>query len=250
MSTDSRCAAARRSPGFRSAAQDRGILGLLLQLLLVGIAAEQLPPNIASAEDFERAAGARARPLALARAAIPDDPASEPQLRLADLEGRWRQIEDPAATQARLIAIDAAVEPLTWVVRKMASGVLRSSTAPRPTLDFVWDGKRLHERVPGRHRIETRVVEPGAAAFRAIDPRGEPFEGAWDWTPDGLRLRWEQPQAHGSNLYRISPDRGTLSVDHTIEVTALSGLRPIVYRSHFAKEDLPAVASDAAAQEP
>lgn len=217
--------------------------------MLVGFLAAQVPPAIASAESIERTE-ALDGPRPLDRAANPDDPTLAPQLRLADLDGRWRQIEDPAVTQARLVAIDTAIEPLTWVVRKMAGGVLRSSTVPRPTLDFVWDGKRLHERVPGQHRIETRIIVPGAAAFQAKDPRGESFEGQWDWTPQGLRLRWQQPQAHGSNLYRISPDKRTLSVDHTIQVTALSGLRPIVYRSHFAKDDLPAVASDAAAYAP
>ena len=215
----------------------------------MGALAAQVPPAIASAETLERAE-ALDGPLPLARATIPDDPALETQIRLEDLDGRWRQIEDPAATRARLVAIDSAVEPLTWVVRKMASGVLRSSTAPRPTLDFVWDGKRLHERVPGKYRIETRIIEPGAAAFQATDPRGESFEGVWDWAPEGLRLRWQQTQAHGSNVYRISPDKRLLSVDHTIQVTALSGLRPIVYRSLFSKDDLPAVASDAAANEP
>lgn len=176
--------------------------------------------------------------------------AEETRIRLADLDGRWRQIDDPVATQARLQAIESAVEPLTWVVRKMATGVLRSSTAPRPTLDFVWDGSQLHERVPGEHRIETRLIEPGADPFRAKDPRGEFFEGAWDWTRDGLRLRWQQHQAYGSNVYRMSSDRRTLIVDHEIQVTALSGLRPIAYRSHFTKDDLPAVASDAAPPTP
>lgn len=249
MSTESRRAGGGRSPGLRAAAQDRGLLVVLL--LVVGIPTLQLPPSFASAQGVERVSEAQDRSSSLvARAAFANDPAPEPRLRLADLDGRWRPIDDPAATQARLIAIDSAVEPLTWVVRKMATGVLRSSTAPRPTLDFVWDGNRLHERVPGQHRIEIRVIEPGAPAFQAKDPRGESFEGAWDWTPEGLRLRWRQPQAHGSNLYRISPDKRTLSVDHTIQVTALSGLRPIVYRSNFAKDDLPAVASDAPAPEP
>lgn len=170
-------------------------------------------------------------------------------MQLVDLDGRWRRLEDAVATRDRLASIDSAVEPLTWVVRKMASGVLRSSTAPRPTLDFVWDGKQLHERVPGQDRIEARLVEPGAASFKAIDPRGDPFEGTWDWTREGLRLRWRQHQAHGSNLYRMSPDKRTLTVDHTIQITALSGLRPIAYRSQFAKDSLPAVASDGEARE-
>lgn len=180
----------------------------------------------------------------LVAAAAAVSPSAPTTLRLADLDGRWRQLEDEAATRDRMRAIDAAVEPLAWVVRKMAGGVLRSSTAPRPTLDFVWDGRRLHERVPGRSRVEARLIEPGSPPFEAIDPRGERFEGVWDWTSEGLRLRWSQPQAHGTNLYRLSPDKRTLTVAHSIQVTALDGLRPIAYQSRFVKDALPAVASD------
>lgn len=201
-----------------------------------------LAPTLGQASDAAHEAAVAASLAAASQAST----TGSATMQLAELDGRWRQLEDAVATRDRLAAIDSAVEPLTWVVRKMASGVLRSSTAPRPTLDFVWDGKRLHERVPGQDRVEARLVAPGAPAFTAIDPRGEAFEGVWDWTREGLRLRWRQHQAHGTNLYRLSPDKRTLSVDHTIQVTALDGLRPIAYRSHFAKDALPAVASDGA----
>lgn len=168
------------------------------------------------------------------------DPAA---MRLADLDGQWRLLESDSDLRARMLAIDVAVEPLTWVVRKMAGGVLRSTTAPRPTLLFVWDGNRLHEQVPGKGRIETRLITPDAAVFTAVDPRGEAFEGVWDWTSAGLRFRWRQSQAHGENLYRMDPDKRNLTIDHTIQVTALDGLRPIAYRSRFAKDALPAVST-------
>ncbi len=182
--------------------------------------------------------------ISMAAAAVavqaPPDPAV---MRLADLDGRWRLLESAADTRDRMLAIDFALEPLTWVVRKMAGGVLRSSTAPRSKLHFVWDGERLHERVPGEQRVETRLIAPGAAGFTAVDHRGESFEGAWDWTSDGLRFRWRQHQAYGTNLYRMDPDKRNLTIDHSIQVTALDGLRPIAYRSHFAKDSLPAVSA-------
>ena len=164
-------------------------------------------------------------------------------MRLADLDGRWRQLDSDVATQARFASIDSAVEPLTWVVQKMASGVLRSTTAPRPTLHIVWDGERLQERIPGKDKLETRWVDPGTTAVAAVDSRGEPFEGAWDWTTDGLRFRWRQHQAYGANLYRMDHGKRTLTIDHTIHVTALEGVRPIAYRSRFSKDALPAVSS-------
>ena len=81
--------------------------------------------------------------------------------------GRPRSNPDPRAVYPAAI----------W---KMASGVLRSSTAPRPTLDFVWDGNRLHERVPGKDRVEARLVAPGAPVFHALlvsgmDPRSADY---------------------------------------------------------------------------
>lgn len=170
---------------------------------------------------------------------------------LADLDGRWRQIDSEVATKNRIAAIDTAVEPLSWVVQKMASGVLRSSTAPRSTLDFVWDGKRLHERVPGKNDIiEARPIDPGSTRFKAVDSRGEPFEGAWDWTTDGLRFQWRQHQAHGVNLYRMDDGKRTLTVEHTIQITALDGVKPIRYQSRFAKVALAAVSASGAPDEP
>jgi len=189
--------------------------------------------------------GATLVPLAPARAT---DPA---ELGLADLDGRWRQIEADVATKDRIASIDSAVEPLTWVVEKMASGVLRSTTAPRATLDFVWDGKQLHERVPGKNDVvEARRIEPGAGHFTAVDSRGESFEGAWDWTADGLRFQWRQHQAFGTNLYRMDGNKRTLTIDHTIQVTALDGLRLIAYRSRFAKDALPIVSAAGGPDEP
>jgi hypothetical protein len=180
-------------------------------------------------------------PTAVAAASSPKpDPAV---MRLADLDGQWRLLESESDLRARMLAIDVALEPLTWVVRKMAGGVLRSTTAPRSTLLFVWDGERLHERVPGKQRVETRLIAPGAAEFTAVDHRGDSFSGVWDWTSEGLRFRWRQHQAYGANLYRMDPDKRNLTIDHSIQVTALDGLRPIVYRSRFAKDALPAVST-------
>jgi hypothetical protein len=199
-----------------------------------------LAPGIALAGE-PAAHSSNEMPMAVASVSLQTpDPAV---MRLAELDGQWRLLESDSDRRARMLAIDVAVEPLTWVVRKMASGVLRSTTAPRPILLFVWDGDRLHEQVPGKGRIETRLITPDAVEFTAVDHRGEAFEGVWDWTSEGLRFRWRQHQAYGENLYRMAPDKRNLTIEHTIQVTALDGLRPIAYRSRFAKDDLPAVST-------
>lgn len=162
---------------------------------------------------------------------------------LVDFDGRWIQRDADFDANARRTAIDAAIEPLSWVVRKMAGGVLHATTKPDPTVHFVWDGERLHQRLTGQRGTTTRLVEPGAPATTGQDSRGEPFEGRWVWTRDGLAFEWKQHQAFGTNLYRVDPARHELTIDHSIHVTALEGVRPILFRSRFREADLPAVSA-------
>lgn len=163
--------------------------------------------------------------------------------KLADLDGRWQRLQVETDERIRLAAIDTAVESLTWVVRKMAGGVLRSTTTPRSEVHFVWDGRNLYERVPGHRDVEARLVDPEAGTAKAIDSRGEPFEGEWRWTSEGLRYRWRQDQAYGENLYRLDASGRALTIDHAIHVTALEGVGPILYRSHFSRVDRPSVSA-------
>lgn len=162
---------------------------------------------------------------------------------LSDLDGRWIQRDAHLDADARRAAIDTAIQPLTWVVRKMAGGVLHSTTVPDPTVHFVWDGKRLHQRLTGKRGVITRIVEPGAPAATGLDTRGEPFEGQWVWTRQGLQFSWRQHQAYGANLYRVDPARHELTIDHSIHITALGGVEPILFRSRFVQADLPAVSA-------
>jgi len=162
---------------------------------------------------------------------------------LRDLDGRWLQRDADSDANARRTAIDSAIQPLNWVVRKMAGGVLHTTTAPEPTVHFVWDGERLHQRLTGKRGTSTRPVEPGSPATTGQDSRGEPFEGRWVWTREGLAFQWKQHQAFGTNLYRVDPARHELTIDHSIHVTALEGVLPIVYQSRFREADLPAVSA-------
>jgi hypothetical protein len=171
------------------------------------------PLRIAWASDLEASAPARTQLLAF--------------------EGRWQKIQDPKDDEARLSAIDRSLRSLSWIVRKMASGVLSRTTVPDPELEFVWDGERLNQIMKGKAQPTVRPIEFDGDFLERLDDRGVPFFSAWVWTGDGLRVVWKQNQAHGSNLYRVDPRTGTLVVEHTIEVTAISNIDPIVYVSRF-----------------
>lgn len=152
---------------------------------------------------------------------------------LALFQGEWQRTDSEEAETARISSIDKAINGLTWVVRKMAGGVLRSSTKPPSEVQFVWDGSALHQRVYGDNGSFIRPVQLGADPIEALDDRGDPFISSWKIADEGLSLTWEQHQAYGQNLYRLNPDGQTLEIEHTINVTALSGVEPIVYRSQF-----------------
>jgi len=162
---------------------------------------------------------------------------------LSRYEGHWQRVEASESDAARRSAIESALKELSWLVRRMASGVLRKSTAPPPTLQFAWDGERLHQGMVDENGGFSRVIEADGQPRLLKDPRGEDFSATWNWTGNDLQLRWEQHQATGSNFYRLEEDAQTLIVEHTINVTAISNVQPIVFRSRFHRTELPARAA-------
>ena len=162
---------------------------------------------------------------------------------LSGYEGHWQRIEASESEAARRTAIEKAVSGLSWIVRRMAGGVLRRSTSPPPELQFAWDGERLHQGLADENGGFSRLIELGGELRTLKDSRGVDFASAWAWTGSGLRLRWEQPQATGNNIYRLDEEAQTLIVRHTINVTAISNIEPIVFLSRFSRTDLPARAA-------
>ena len=162
---------------------------------------------------------------------------------LSGFEGHWQQIDVTESETERKTAIKGALARLTWIVRSFASGVLRKSTAPPLELQFAWDGERLHQGMTGKNGGFSRRIELGAELRVLKDSRGVDFASAWAWTGDGLRLRWEQHQATGNNIYRLDEKAQLLIVEHTIQVTAISNIDPIVFRSRFSRTELPARAA-------
>ena len=162
---------------------------------------------------------------------------------LSGFEGHWQQIEVADSETARASAIETALGKLSWIVRRFAGGVLRKSTAPPAELQFAWDGERLHQGMADKNGGFARRIDLGDE-FRVLkDSRGVDFASSWIWTGDGLRLRWEQHQATGNNLYRLDQNAQILIVEHMIQVTAISNIDPIRFRSRFSRTDLPARAA-------
>ncbi len=110
---------------------------------------------------------------------------------------------------------------------------------PPPELKFVWDGQQLFQGLSGAAGESIRPVDLDGKPFVGEDNRGVPYSSAWGLTDAGLRVRWKQQQAVGSNVYRIDDRDHTLIVEHTIEVTATSNIAPIVFLSRFSRKATP-----------
>jgi len=164
---------------------------------------------------------------------------------LSEYQGHWQRVDDDGADEARLSAIGHALEGLSWIMRRFASPILRKTTAPPTEMRFRWDGHRLYQGVEGQIGEPSRAIDLDGEFVVAKDHRGVDFSSAWTWSGSGLKLRWEQHQAVGNNVYRVDSRNDTLIVEHTIIVTAISNVRPIVFRSRFSRVDqepLPAAA--------
>ena len=156
---------------------------------------------------------------------------------LSDYDGHWERIEDETANEARLSAIGEALEGLSWIMRRFASPILRKTTMPPKEMNFVWDGSQLHQRLINQGGRFSRLVNPGGATHFGKDYRGVDFSSVWALSESGLQLRWEQNQATGYNVYRVDSLEHTLVVEHTINVTAISNIEPIVFLSRFSRID-------------
>jgi hypothetical protein len=172
--------------------------------------------------------------------------AADPEL--APYSGQWARIVDDAAEEARLESIDTATGELSWLVRKMATGVLEKSTQPPGELTFFWDGDALRQRVRGPNGEFDRLVGVDTGPQRTRDPRGEETTIEWRRTAQGLEVHWSQEQAFGHNLYRVDEAGQTLLVEHRIQVTAIDGVDEIVYGSRFGRLAMPPVSSGPSAQ--
>lgn len=169
-------------------------------------------------------------------------PSEEELLRFA---GRWDQVADEHAEAERIANIDAALADLSWIVRKMAAGVLHTSAAPPPEVQFAWDGHRLAQllAVDGEtlvRRIDLAGTVGAATAERPPDP--DP-EARWAWRDGRLEVEWTRDQARGATRFRYDPTDDSLHVAYEIHVTALDGVAPIHYGTRFERRSPPTVSA-------
>ena len=158
-------------------------------------------------------------------------------------DGQWQRISDESEDAARLSSIASAIEDLSWMVRKMASGVLSKSVTPAGEIAFVWDGEALHQRVQGPHGQIIRPVRFEDGPLQQQDGLGEDTTVEWRRTSEGLEVHWTQSRAFGHNVYRLDSDDQILHVEHRLQVTAIDGVDEIVHVARFERESLPAVSS-------
>jgi len=161
---------------------------------------------------------------------------------LMAFDGNWEQIDQARDEERRVAAIDRAVGSMSWLIRGFAGRVLRTSTRPPSEIKFIWDGSELQELARDESEEQYRPIRLDGHTRLAQDDNGE-VSLSWHPAPQGMRLHWKQHQAHGSNVYRIEEAGDILIVEHTIQVTAISNIEPIVYQSHFMRRELPHISA-------
>ena len=171
-------------------------------------------------------------------------------IELAHFSGAWTQIVDERDHESRIESIDSAVSDLSWLVRRMASGVLEKTTVPPEGLTFHWTGEALIQVIDRNNGVMRRPVVLDGRARTVPDPEGADMITEWHRTSRGLEARWIQDRAFGTTRYTLDPADETMHVEYEIHVTALDGVSAISYGSRFARKPLPAVSSAVAAQRP
>jgi hypothetical protein len=171
-------------------------------------------------------------------------------IELAHFSGDWTQIVDERDHESRIESIDSAVSDLSWLVRRMASGVLEKTTVPPEGLTFHWTGEALMQVVDRNDGVMQRPVVLDGQARTVLDHEGTDTITEWHRTSRGLEARWIQERAFGTTRYSLDPADETMHVEYEIHVTALEGVSAISYGSRFARKSLPAVSSAVAAQRP
>lgn len=204
---------------------------LALALVLAFAAKAETEPAAADAEESETRVSIMSR--------------APESLLLSPYDGHWQRIEDSDHEQERLQNIEASMAELSWIVRKMAAGVLKKSTVPPVEMRFTWDGQQLLQTTEGQNGNFERPVVLDGEPIQLTDARGEDFTSQWTWTERGLQVSWKQHQAYGTNVYSIDPEDRTLRVEHMIKVTAISDIAPIVFRSRFSRNAPPHVSASA-----
>ena len=156
---------------------------------------------------------------------------------LIPFDGAWERVAIAEDDAQRLSAIDSAIADLSWLARKMAAPILRSTTSPPTRYEFVVTEPDL---LLGLRGNEPEPLPLDGREQSGEGPRGT-FKSLSRFEDGVIETEWVVTDAHGSNRYAVSEDGETLIVHHMIQITTLAGVEPIHYRSHFQRA--PGVAS-------
>jgi hypothetical protein len=151
---------------------------------------------------------------------------AEPTLR--GFAGEWERVGSEP-TQERLSAIETAITPLSWVMRGIAGPVLRNSTQPSARYVFEVDDDGV--RMSSRGEAPSPLTLDGQTRIARSD-RGV-FEVRSERQGDGIRTHWKAEEAYGSNTFELQGLGEEMIVSTTLVVTAISGVKPIVYAERF-----------------
>lgn len=148
---------------------------------------------------------------------------------LDPFDGAWERVAIEEDDAQRLSAIDSAIAGMSWLMRKMAAPILRSTTSPPTRYEFVVTEPEL---LLGQRGKEPWPLPLDGRERSGEGPRGT-FKSLSHFENGAIETEWVVTEARGSNRYTISEDGETLVVQHMIQITRLAGVEPIHYRSRF-----------------
>ncbi len=165
--------------------------------------------------------------LPLAAAVVADDATG-----VARLQGRWLYAGGEAERQARLVAIEATVQEMPWIMRGLARRRIRAATEIPDRYLISLEGETItivegdEEAVTARWD-GTPVEVPG--------DRGDTATQTLVWGDDELRAVNRQPKGSGTTVFRLSPDGRTMDVTATVSSPRLPS--DIVYVLSYRREE-------------
>jgi len=129
-------------------------------------------------------------------------------------------------------AIDRAVAPLNIVVRQIARPRLRRTNQPYGRIVLGWTPEEVSVTTDARAAIRT---SPTGTALRWRRPEdGEWLNVSTLWQGERLQQTFAAEDGRRVNLYTLSPDGRTLTLDVAVSSPRLS--RPLTYRLVYMKQ--------------
>ena len=146
----------------------------------------------------------------------------------ASMKGTWRY--NAQASDNVMTAINAAVNRMNFVTRPIARGRLNRTNQPyqRVVIDFTQ--QQVSITMDQRSVINTPA---NGTPIKWTREDGEVFDVATAWEGHGLKQTFKAEDGQRANLYTVSNDGRTLTLQVTVTSPRLSG--PLTYRLVYDK---------------